>query len=485
MQISAKQAEKALNLRRKLQARPIVLDARFSFQNAFINDNNRFIDAQCSRRAGKTNGLAIRFFQTLEKHPKSQCIYLALTRDSARDIMWPVLHELNDAYNQNCKFIESRLTMVHPNGAKLILLGADMKNFIKRIKGRKFPGVGVDEAQDFGTHLQSLIDDVLTPSIADYEDGWLAVCGTPGPVPQGYFFDVTRNHKYGYSHHAWTLLDNPFMPNPAQFIKELCEKREWPDNHPTLLREYRNQWILDVESLWIRYSDKLNHYTQVPTITPRKYNYVFGIDIGFKDADAIAVLAWDNDSKITYLVEEVITSKQGLTELVEQIQALQKKYDPGKMVIDEGGLGKKLAEEMRRRYGIPVQAADKARKQENVELFNDSLRLGNFKAKSASRFAQDSYLVQIDWEKTTPDKVVIKKKPHSDIIDAVLYAFKESPAYAYQAEPKQPEYGTKEWADAQAHSMFERELEGLQAESDRAKFHGFDEETDFFDKYRK
>jgi terminase large subunit-like protein len=465
MTVSAIKASKLLARRIKARPLPIVLTGEFPAQEAFILDESRYIDAQCSRRAGKTNGLAIRFFKTMERHPKSQCIYLALTRDSARDIMWPVLHEINDKYNQGCTFLESKLTMIHPNGAKLSLLGADMKNFIKRIKGRKFPGVGVDESQDFGPHLQSLIDDVLTPSISDYADGWLAMTGTPGPVPQGYFFDVTRNKKYGYSHHEWTILENPFMPDPAKFIRELCAKREWPDNHPTLLREYRNKWVLDVQALWIRYSESINHYQMLPNITPHKYNYILGIDIGFNDADAIAVLAWHETLPDIYLVEEIVSKKQGLTELVEQVQAFQAKYNPDKMVIDEGGLGKKLAEEMRRRYSIPVQGADKSRKQENVEMLNDTLRRGRFKAKGNSRFAQDSYLIQIDWDKSTPDKIVIRKKPHSDIIDAVLYGFKESPAFTYQAEKPKVRYGSKEWADAQVDGMFEAEQDGLQSEA--------------------
>jgi len=184
-------------LSRKSQAptNSVELSGDFPQQNAFVEDTARFIDAQCSRRAGKTNGLALRFFRTLEKYPKSQCIYLGLTLDSAREILWPVLQEINDKYKIGCTFLESKLTMKHPNGSNLKLFGADMKNFIKRLKGRKYPGVGIDEAQDFGVHLQSLVDDVLTPSISDYADGWLALTGTPGPVPQGYFFDVTQFHK--------------------------------------------------------------------------------------------------------------------------------------------------------------------------------------------------------------------------------------------------------------------------------------------------
>lgn len=454
---SLKAAAKELKKRSNYQPKPIELDPLFLCQNDFINDPARYLVAQTSRRGGKTTGLAIRFYKTLAKYPKSQCIYLSLTRDSSFEIMWPVLLEMNDKYDLGCVFTESTLTMKHPNGSKLKLMGADMKNFIKRLKGRKYPGVAIDEGQDFGPHLQSLIDDVLTPSIADYVDGWLAVTGTPGPVPRGYFFDITQGRKYGYSYHAWTLLDNPYMPEPEKFIADLMIKREWPSDHPTLLREWRNKWVLDVESLWIRYNEKINHYTELPKY--KKWNYLLGIDLGFKDADALAVLAWSEEENCTYLVEEVITKKQGITELVNQVETLCKKYSFDKMVIDEGGLGKKIAEEIRRQKSIPVQQADKALKQQNVEFLNDALRLGRFKAKSASQFAQDSYMVQIDWEKSRPDKIIVKKIPHSDIIDAVLYAFKESPAFTYQAPVKRVVYGSKEWVEAQPTQLWDAAME--------------------------
>lgn len=442
------------------------LGQSFPAQCRFTEDESRYIVAQCSRRAGKSNGLAIRFFKTLAKHPNSQCIYLSLTRESAIAIMWPVLIELNDKYDLGCTFTESKLTMTYPNGAKLRLIGADQKNFVKRLKGIKSPGIAIDEAQDFGAHLQSLVDDVLTPMMTDYKDSWLAVTGTPGPVPQGYFFEITQEKKYGYSFHEWTLLDNPYLPEPQKFIDEMIQKRGWTETQPSLLREWRNKWILDREALWIKYFPEVDHYTSLPSIAPYKWTYVMGIDLGFRDADAIAILGWSDKDPNTYLVEEVITKKQGLTELVHQIKDLQTRYEVSKMVIDEGGLGKKLAEEMRRQHGIPVGPADKLRKQENVEFLNDSLRLGKFKANKSSQFALDSYKVQIDWDKSTSNKIVIKKVPHSDIIDAVLYAARECPAWSYEKEPTKPHKGTKEWADQQAKDMWESAQEHFAHEAE-------------------
>ena len=304
-----------------------------------------------------------------------------------------------------------------------------------------------------------MIDDVLTPATADYEDGWIAVTGTPGPVPQGYFFDITQNGKYGYSKHMWTILDNPYMPNPQGFLTKLKKKREWDDNNPTYKREYLNHWVLDANSLWIRYNANINHFTDLPK--EHSWSYVMGVDIGHRDADAIAVVAWSDTSPISYLVEEQLKSKQGISDLVAMIERLQKKYGAYKIVMDEGGLGKKIAEDIRQRFACPLVAADKAHKQDNVEFLNDAMRLAKFKAKADSQFAKDSYLVQIDWDKTTPTRTFLKG-PHSDIIDAVLYAFRESYAHLAVIESAKPHYGSREWAEAQSSEMFEREMEGYQ-----------------------
>lgn len=445
------------------------LDPKFPAQNAFVTDRSRFITAQCSRRAGKSNGLAIRFLYTLDTHPNCFCPYIALTRQSARNIMWPVLQEQNEKFNLGCTFTESNLTMTHPNGARLQLFGADTKGFIRRLKGTKTPGAGIDEAQDFGGHLSALVDDVLTPTLTDYEDSWLAITGTPGPVPLGYFYEITQERKHGFSFHEWTLLQNPYLPNAPQFIEELKIKRHWDELNPTLQREWRNKWVLDVESLLIKYKEELNGYH---SLAPMAYTYILGVDIGHKDSDALAVLAWSPQTPNIYLVEEMINAGQDISQLASQIKHLQEKYNVTKIVMDEGALGKKIAEEIRRRFHIPVQPADKMRKMENVALLNDYLRMGKFKARPHSRFAQDSYRVQIDWERSTPTRIVVKESFHSDIIDAVLYAFKESPAFTYQPELVKPKWGTPEWA-AQEASDLERHAQEHFEKQEQAE-EGFD-----------
>lgn len=398
----------------------------------------------------------------MDKYPGSLCRYFALTRDSAKDIMWPILEEMDERLGWKAVFTESNLTMTLPNNSRLRLYGADMRNFRRRVRGAKAPGNAVDECQEFASDdLEDLVDNIIKPSTADYTDGWVALGGTPGPIPRGYFYEVTKEGKHGYSNHCWSLFDNPFMPDPRGFVERLKTKKQWPENHPTLLREYKGQWVLDLESLLIKYTEEKNHYDILPTA---RWNYIMGIDLGIRDSDAIAILGWHDNSPDIYLVAEEITKGQDISSLVEQINRLSKLYDISKYVIDGGGLGAKIAEEIRRRHHIPVHASDKTRKFETVTFFNDWLRLGRFKAKKDSRFASDSYQLEIDYEKSTPERLVVKKSFHSDIIDAVIYAFKESPAFTYQVPKVVPAFGSKEWAAEQVDEMEEALINRLEEE---------------------
>ncbi len=61
-------AEAVKRKTRQITYNKVEFKGDFPEQDAFINDPAKFIIAQCSRRAGKTNGLAMKFYQTMEKH---------------------------------------------------------------------------------------------------------------------------------------------------------------------------------------------------------------------------------------------------------------------------------------------------------------------------------------------------------------------------------------------------------------------------------
>jgi hypothetical protein len=444
----------------------------FPEQLAFIKDPSSNKLAVCSRRSGKTIACAADLVETALATPNVVCLYITLSRNNAKKIIWREIKKINRDYKLAGDENLSELSITFPNHSIIYLSGAKDTNEIEKFRGLALKKVYIDEAQSFREYIKELIDDVLAPALMDYA-GTLVLIGTPGPIPTGYFHDSALPTS-NWSKHSWTFWNNPFILAKSkmthkQMLDRELKRRGVSEEDPSIQREWYGKWVQDSDSLLYHYDPNRNHYASLPGILPRKYSYIMGIDLGFDDADAIAILAYEDNSPNTYLVEEKVVAQQGLSELVEQIQFLRSKYDISKIVIDQGGLGKKLAEEMRRRHSIPVEPADKARKMEHIAFLNDHLRTGRFKAKSDSKFAQDSYLVEIDKEKSTSDKIKVSDKYHSDILDAALYAFVASPAFAYQEPIKGPPIGSKEWADKLQDDMFEQGLEHFKKQEEWSK----------------
>lgn len=430
----------------------------FEKQLAFLQDPNYFVTAMTSRRAGKTTACALDLLYTASQHPKSVCLYITLARTNAKKIIWPMLQELSQDLKMGGVFNQSDLSVRLPNGAMIYCSGAATPGEIVRFLGLGVKLVYVDEAQDFGNYLEQLVNRVLVPACFDNK-GKIKLIGTPPPVPVGYFITAHRSEEW--SHHHWTMFENPWIEkkrgeSPTEILQQELKRRGVDESDPTIQREVFGRCVVDSRRLVIEYDSRRNNYDALP---PGKFHHIIGIDLGYNDADAIVVLGYGDHSCTTYLVDELVTRKQGLTELVSQVELMRDKYDAHKLVIDTGGLGLKIAETMRSRYQIPVQAAEKTRKFENIELFNDALRTGRFLARATSKFADDAMLLEWDMDKLRPDRKLISERYHSDVIDAALYAFRESPAYAFRAPKEPPKWGTPEWAKQEEEDMERAALE--------------------------
>jgi hypothetical protein len=162
------------------------------------------------------------------------------------------------------------------------------------------------------------------------------------------------------------------------------------------------------------------------------------------------------------------------------VKAAYDKYQPLAVVADTGGLGKKIADEVTQRTGVPIEAAEKERKLEHIELLNDAMRTSRFFAPANSRFADDC--MRVEWDRSRPEKPKISERFHSDIADAVLYAWRKALAWTF-VEPKAPapKLNTPEWFEAQQQQAtqeledeMEREFEAnRQRKAEQAELEGW------------
>lgn len=435
----------------------------FDKQLAFIHDKSQFKTAVCSRRAGKTIACAADLISTALSEPNRVGLYITLSRVNGKRIIWPELLKINREYSLGAKANQTDLSLEFPNGSVVYVSGAKDKSEVDNFRGLPIKKAYVDECQSFRPYIEELIDDVLSKALFDYS-GTLCLIGTPGVIPAGYFHSCAHSLKT-WSHHSWTMFENPYLEKTSgrtvlDLVQADCDRMGVGIDHPKIQRECFGRWVMDPDSLVFKYDESLNHFNDLPHCV-KPWRYIVGVDIGFEDADAIAVIAYNESLPHGYLIEEKLNRKQGITELAQSLSDIVSRYNPDRMVMDTGGLGKKIAEEMRKRFTLPIVAAEKVRKFEFIELLNDALRTGRFFAKKDSAFAQDSRLVEWERDKLTPDRLVISDSYHSDITDAVLYAFRESLHWLHVPEMPKPQPHTEAWFNQTARQIEQDLIDNL------------------------
>ena len=92
-------------------------------------------------------------------------------------------------------------------------------------------------------------------------------------------------------------------------------------------------------------------------------------------------------------------------------------------------------------------------------------------ARSDSRFAADALLVE--WDRTNPEKPRIGDRFHSDICDAVLYAYRRALHWLHEpAAPRRADVGTLAWAQEEAQRMEEAAEERYRAREEEPREYG-------------
>jgi hypothetical protein len=363
------------------------------------------------------------------RKPGSVSLYVTLTRSNAKDLIWPTLRDLNDRHRLGFRVNEADLALRHSNGSSVLLSGADNRGEIEKRRGFALGVAVIDEAQSFPAYIETLVQDVIGPGLMDHQ-GSLLVTGTPGPVLAGWFHDCWNNPEW--SRHAWTFFDNPHMKDPEGELALALRMRGVTRDEPGVRREFFGEWCHDPNALVFRFDPARNVYQRLPEIRG-KWRHVLAVDLGFDDADAIVVLAFSDESPCVYMVSESVEAKQTISALADRLDALVSKYDPVALVMDTGGLGRKIAEELTQRRGLPVEAAEKSEKLAHIELLNDAWRTDRLFLPPGSRCGDDA--LKVEWDRTTPEKPKISDRFHSDALDALLYGFRACLAWTYRAPP--------------------------------------------------
>lgn len=439
--------------------------AAFDKQKDFIRDPSRRKAAICTRRAGKSFCIGLYLLQEAIANPESSCLYINLVRKQAKDSFWTkVLKRLNNRYSLGGIPNDTDLAMKFPNGSVIYCIGADTSpEQQERVRGDEHRLVVVDEAGSWRHDLRTFVKTALRPLTIDSE-GTVCLIGTPRDV-KNFFYDVTTGKEPGWSVHRWTGFDNVGRDRNGKTMAEKfsVEIEDIRNNDPRYVetakykQEYLGEWCIDEDMLVYRFREDRNWLRELPDDRKYQWHHVIGLDLGFNDESAWVVLAYhDLDPRV--FVREVKTESKLITsQVAEFTQYLCDVYDPVCVVVDTGGLGKMVAEELRIRYSLPIEAATKHERDEFIRMFNSDLTTGRIVLLPGCEPLSDEWN-GLAWDERAlkMGRRVVPPGEKDHLSDACLYAWRKVRNYTMSEDRKMPAYGSQEEEDEELRRLRER-----------------------------
>jgi hypothetical protein len=212
-------------------------------------------------------------------------------------------------------------------------------------------------------------------------------------------------------------------------VNELIERNPNVINASWFKTHYLNQWCADDELLILHQVAE----SQIDEIPIRKTPYVFilGVDLGFNDSSAFTVICYHDYDKICYVVESYKEPELILSQVAQRINFLSTKFPFSKIIID--GANKQGVEEIKQRFSLALEPAQKTEKAIFLKLLNDDFVVGNVKVKKNSNNQLITEALQLQWEDSRKEKEDARCENHS--IDALLYSWRSCYHFLSVREP--------------------------------------------------
>lgn len=450
----------------------------FDRQLDIIDDPSRNKAILGTRRAGKTETWPRYAVMTALQNPGCIVRIWAASRLRCKELVWQKTVDVCNRHLVKVKTHETELRITFENRSEIRLVGADKDKEAQKKRGDKTILEIILESQSFGPFLETLVEDVIEPSLFDTM-GTVCLEGTPGPVCTGYWYYVTgddgsetksrwqsvgRKLKFeeteetkglGWSCHRISLLNNPHLPHAKQELARVMQRKGWDANNPTYQREYKAVWVTDNDALYYKWTEARNGYDfEEKKPWGQGWTHVLGWDVGFNDAMALVVWGWHEHDETLY--ECASWSENHITSgpVVEKIREFEARFNIVKMVADTGGSGKSFVEEVQSRHSLVFVPAQKQDKFGFVTLMNDDFLTKKIKTIRGSELSRDlgGLIKDRDWDPASGKPPESDPSAHefSHTTDAALYAWRYARAFLATEAPKaKPKPGTPEFVKLQ------------------------------------
>lgn len=329
-----------------------------------------------------------------------------------------------------------------PSGASLSFGYLDSENDKFRYQSAEFQFVGFDE-------------------LTQFPEGWFRYLfsrlrrkdGMPVPIrmrgatnPGGIGHEWVRRRYLSDDPDAPPFVPAKLEDNPS--VDAVAYEESLSRLDATTRKQLRDGvWVRDSGGLVYQFDEGRMGIDGAELVDPitRKTQltkYVLAIDFGFTDSTAFAVLGWRPHDKAVYLVESFKASKLTPSEAAEKAHELNLTYKFSLMVGDIGGLGKGYVEEARRRFKLPIEAAEKQNKRGYIDLLNGAFHNDEFKLVRGKNDALIAEMNELPWRE---DRSKPEDGFEDHLCDAMLYGWRAAWAYQAKPAPEKPVEGSPEW----------------------------------------
>jgi hypothetical protein len=356
-------------------------------------------------------------------------------------ILWNMLKVLASTYRVKATFKEAELLVEFQNGSVLYLMGANDESVAETLRGTPWDLVVIDECASFRGHIKYLIEECIDPSFIT-RNGKLRLIGTPSIDFTSYFYEADTKLPT-WSRHSWNTIDNVYIPHAKDYVEKKKIANGWTDDNPVYLREWMGQWAKSTDDQVYAYNPLKNLTSSLPA---GDWFYVIGVDLGWNDDTAIVVIAYNpHQTRNSYIIHQWKKSKLLISTLGEILVDLKKQYNPMAMIVDEGGLGKSIAEELNNRFHLSLQKAEKTQKLAYIEFINSDITNGYLKIvdDGTSGGALATEWTNLTW--AAKGRMEDPKQPNH-LSDSVLYSWRHCFSYLYTNKQQQPKQKSRELA---------------------------------------
>jgi hypothetical protein len=321
------------------------------------------------------------------------------------------------------RWVDDEKKFIFPSGAEIVFGYCETDNDIYRYQGSELHFCGFDELTQFSDMpYRYILGSRMRKAKGDDIPIRMRAASNPGGkghkwVKERFVFPGHQDRPFVPS----LITDNPHVDaeDYLEFMKELDE---------TTRAQLRDGiWVDDGAGLVYRYDRTRNAIHELPALDG--WHAVLSVDLGsseIKPSTAFAITLWHPHHTRAVVVRAWAEAGMIPSTIAERIREVLELYPDARVVMDIGALGSGYANELRQRWAIPVEAAEKSQKLGFRKLLNGALERGEVVLFAPECAMLIEELESLIW---APSGLDNDKTQPNHCTDALLYGWRASQSW--------------------------------------------------------